>query len=136
MQLDALYAIAKYSLRIRAVCPTLSDCCVIDWHSGRHPILQELLEKQGGSIVPLDIRLNERERIIVISGANAGGKSVCIKTVCLLQYMLQCGLPIPVAESSETGVFDSIFLDIGDGQNIENDLSTYSSHLQNMKFFL
>ncbi|MFC2308309.1 MAG: endonuclease MutS2 [Bacteroidota bacterium] len=136
LQLDALYAIAKYSLRIRAVCPTLSNRCIIDWHSGRHPILQELLEKQGGSIVPLDIRLNERERIIVISGANAGGKSVCIKTVCLLQYMLQCGLPIPVAESSETGVFDSIFLDIGDGQNIENDLSTYSSHLQNMKFFV
>ena len=110
LQLDALYAIAKYSLRIRAVCPNLSNRCIIDWHSGRHPILQELLEKQGGSIVPLDIRLNERERIIVISGANAGGKSVCIKTVCLLQYMLQCGLPIPVAESKYRKRFVYIFV--------------------------
>lgn len=136
LQMDALNAIAKYAIRIKAICPNLNDGCVIDWQKGRHPILQELLERQGGSIVPLDITLNERDRIIVISGANAGGKSVCIKTVCLLQYMLQCGLPIPVAESSEAGIFDAIFLDIGDGQNIENDLSTYSSHLQNMKFFL
>lgn len=136
LQIDALNAIAKYGIRIKAICPSLNNGCIIDWHKGRHPILQELLERQGGNIVPLDITLNERDRIIVISGANAGGKSVCIKTVCLLQYMLQCGLPIPVAESSEAGIFDAILLDIGDGQNIESDLSTYSSHLQNMKFFL
>ena len=136
LQLDALNAIAKYSIHIKAICPDIGDRCVIDWRKGRHPILQELLEKQGGQIVPLDIKLDDKERIIVISGANAGGKSVCIKTVCLLQYMLQCGLPIPIAEDSEAGVFDDIFLDIGDGQNIENDLSTYSSHLQNMKFFV
>ena len=136
LQVDSLNAIAKYSIMIGSVCPSLNDECLVDWQKARHPILQELLKKQDLDIVPLDISLNERDRIILISGANAGGKSVAIKTVCLLQYMLQCGLPIPIAESSEAGIFSEIFLDIGDGQNIENDLSTYSSHLQNMKFFL
>ncbi|MDO4727112.1 MAG: Smr/MutS family protein [Porphyromonadaceae bacterium] len=136
LQTDALNAIVKYAMRIKAICPTLKNECIVDWQKGRHPILQELLEKQGNRIVPLNIALNQKDRIIVISGANAGGKSVCIKTVCLLQYMLQCGIPIPIDESSTAGVFDSVFLDIGDGQNIENDLSTYSSHLQNMKFFV
>ncbi len=136
LQVDSINAIAKYSLRIGAICPNLNDECLVDWQKARHPILQERLKRQGEEIVPLDISLNEQDRIILISGANAGGKSVAIKTVCLLQYMLQCGLPIPISESSEAGIFSEIFLDIGDGQNIENDLSTYSSHLQDMKFFL
>lgn len=134
--LDALNAIAKYSIEIGAICPTVDDDCIVDWQKARHPILEDFLKRQNSNIVPLNIALNQKDRILIISGANAGGKSVCIKTVCLLQYMLQCGLPIPVAESSRCGVFDSIFLDIGDGQNIEDDLSTYSSHLQNMKVFL
>ena len=135
LQIDVLNAIAKYAVKIKAICPPINEIPIIDWQKARHPILQELLEKQGNTIVPLDIALNEKNRILVISGANAGGKSVCIKTAGLLQYMLQCGLPIPVGNDSQTGIFEAIFLDIGDGQNIENDLSTYSAHLQNLKFF-
>ena len=105
----------------------------IDWIHAAHPILQLSLEKQGKSVVPLDIMLTSEKRILIISGPNAGGKSVCLKTVGLLQYMLQCGLSIPVSERSRTGVFSNIFIDIGDEQSIENDLSTYSSHLTNMK---
>ena len=87
-------------------------------------------------MIPLDITLDEKKRLLIISGPNAGGKSVCLKTVGLLQYMLQCGLLIPLHESSRTGIFASIFIDIGDEQSIENDLSTYSSHLTNMKYFV
>ena len=87
----------------------------------------------GGSVVPLDITLNQKQRLLLISGPNAGGKSVCLKTVGLLQYMFQCGMPVPVAKSSVFGIFRSIFIDIGDEQSLENDLSTYSSHLLNMK---
>ena len=83
--------------------------------------------------MPLDIELNGHQRILIISGPNAGGKSVCLKTVGLIQYMLQCGLPVPIGENSRTGIFGSIFIDIGDEQSIEDDLSTYSSHLLNMK---
>jgi DNA mismatch repair protein MutS2 len=90
----------------------------------------------GRKVVPLDIQLDQNNRMLVISGPNAGGKSVCLKTVGLLQYMLQCGLTIPVAEGSESGLFKDILIDIGDEQSIENDLSTYSSHLINMKYFL
>ena len=89
--------------------------------------------RQGRKIEPLTIKLTKKQRILLISGPNAGGKSVCLKTVGLLQYMLQCGLPIPLHERSRAGLFKSIFIDIGDEQSIENDLSTYSSHLLNMK---
>jgi DNA mismatch repair protein MutS2 len=100
-------------------------------------LLSLTFEKLAGrKVVPLDIVLDDKDRILLISGPNAGGKSVCLKTVGLLQYMLQCGLTIPVAEGSETGIFKNILIDIGDEQSIDNDLSTYSSHLINMKFFI
>lgn len=91
------------------------------------------LARHGKKVVPLDILLDSHRRILIISGPNAGGKSVCLKTVGLLQYMLQCGLPVPMGENSITGVFEHIFIDIGDEQSLEDDLSTYSSHLTNMK---
>lgn len=106
------------------------------WRNAVHPLLNKTLIKQGKEIVPQDISLDEEQRIMVISGPNAGGKSVTLKTVGLLQYMLQCGLLIPVNEDSESGVFDKIFLEIGDEQSLENDLSTYSSHLLHIKYFL
>ncbi|MCD7713576.1 MAG: Smr/MutS family protein [Prevotella sp.] len=112
--------------------PEVADRPLIDWVEARHPLLQETLEKAGRKIVPLDISLSEEGRILVISGPNAGGKSVCLETAGLLQYMLQCGLPVPIKENSRCGVFSDIMLDIGDEQSIENDLSTYSSHLRNM----
>ncbi len=105
----------------------------IDWIQAKHPLLQFALERQGKSVVPLDITLTGDKRILIISGPNAGGKSVCLKTVGLLQYMLQCGLSVPIGDRSKTGVFDNIMIDIGDEQSIEDDLSTYSSHLTNMK---
>ncbi len=105
----------------------------IDWIQSKHPLLQFALERQGKSVVPLDITLTGDKRILIISGPNAGGKSVCLKTVGLLQYMLQCGLSVPIGDRSKTGVFDNIMIDIGDEQSIEDDLSTYSSHLTNMK---
>ena len=108
----------------------------IDWYHAAHPLLQLSLAKQGKQVVPLDITLTRDKHILIISGPNAGGKSVCLKTVGLLQYMLQCGLSIPVGERSKTGVFENIMIDIGDEQSIENDLSTYSSHLMNMKIMM
>jgi DNA mismatch repair protein MutS2 len=111
----------------------VKSVAIVDWVQARHPLLQISLRKQGKQIVPLDIKLTQKNRILLISGPNAGGKSVCLKTMALLQYMLQCGMSIPLSENSQTGVFDGILLDIGDEQSIENDLSTYSSHLLNMK---
>lgn len=105
----------------------------IDWNNAKHPLLRLSLDKQGKHTVPLNIILTYDKHILIISGPNAGGKSVCLKTVGLLQYMLQCGLSIPVDEQSRLGVFKNIMIDIGDEQSIENDLSTYSSHLMNMK---
>ena len=135
MRIDALHAVAKYSIRIKAVVPQLTKASV-EIYSARHPLLEASLRSQGREIVPLDIKLSKKQRIIVISGPNAGGKSVCLKTLGLLQYMLGCGMPIPVAERSSTMLFGSIFVDIGDEQSLENDLSTYSSHLYNMKTFM
>lgn len=134
--IDFLRAKALFAVEIQAIKPRLEDVCQLDWVKAKHPLLYLSLLKQGKSIVPLDIRLNEKQRILLISGPNAGGKSVCLKTVVLLQYMLQCGLLIPVHDSSSVGLFERIFIDIGDEQSIENDLSTYSSHLLNMKFFI
>lgn len=135
-QIDALQAKAKFAQRIKAIRPHLKNEAHMLWFDARHPLLELSLAKQGKNIVPLNIRLTQQQRILLISGPNAGGKSVCLKTAGLLQYMLQCGLPIPLGERSEAGIFDSIFIDIGDEQSIENDLSTYSSHLLNMKVCL
>ena len=113
--------------------PEIAPHPLIDWTLAVHPLLRRSLAKHGKKVVPLEIELTRRQRILLISGPNAGGKSVCLKTVGLLQYMLQCGLPITVGERSRLGVFESIMIDIGDEQSIEDELSTYSSHLLNMK---
>ncbi len=131
--IDFIRAKAEFAVQTHAIEPTVEDYPHIDWIQAIHPLLQQSLEKQGKKVVPLDIILNNDQRILIISGPNAGGKSVCMKTVGLLQYMLQCGVSIPISERSTTGVFQNIMIDIGDEQNIENDLSTYSSHLLNMK---
>ena len=132
-EVDALRAKSQFSISICAIKPYLVSDCEVDWHEARHPLLEMSLVRQGRKIEPLNIKLTRKQRILLISGPNAGGKSVCLKTVGLLQYMLQCGLPIPLHERSRAGLFKSIFIDIGDEQSIENDLSTYSSHLLNMK---
>lgn len=134
--IDFLRAKALFALEIDAIKPRLDNVCQLEWSKARHPLLFLSLKKQKKEIVPLDIVLNEKQRILLISGPNAGGKSVCLKTVVLLQYMLQCGLLVPLHDSSRMGIFDRLFIDIGDEQSIENDLSTYSSHLLNMKFFI
>ena len=113
--------------------PVVGMFAYLDWIQAVHPLLRISLEKQGKKVVPLDITLSREKRILIISGPNAGGKSVCLKTTGLLQYMLQCGLSVPMSERSKTGIFQHILIDIGDEQSIENDLSTYSSHLLNMK---
>ena len=132
-EIDFIRAKARFAIRTHSIKPLLEDRPLIDWATAVHPLLQLSLEKHGKKVVPLDIELDEKQRILIISGPNAGGKSVCLKTVGLLQYMLQCGLLIPLHERSRTGIFGSIFIDIGDEQSIEDDLSTYSSHLLNMK---
>lgn len=132
-EIDFIRAKAHFSIQINAIQPALEDKQVIDWTFAVHPLLQLSLAKHGKKVVPLEIELNKKQRILIISGPNAGGKSVCLKTVGLLQYMLQCGMPIPLHERSRAGIFSSIFIDIGDEQSIEDDLSTYSSHLLNMK---
>jgi DNA mismatch repair protein MutS2 len=133
--IDFIRAKAVFAVSIDAIKPPIEDRKLIRWYRAKHPLLFISHRKQGRQIVPLDIELEEASRLLIISGPNAGGKSVCLKTVGLLQYMVQCGIPIPVAENSKVGIFDKIFIDIGDEQSIENDLSTYSSHLTNMKFF-
>ena len=132
-QIDLIYAKAEWAKLTKAFEPEVEDKPHMDWIRAIHPLLQFSLEKQGKKVVPLDILLTQEKRILIISGPNAGGKSVCLKTTGLLQYMLQCGLPIPVGDRSTCGLFKSIMIDIGDEQSIENDLSTYSSHLMNMK---
>lgn len=135
-EIDFIRAKAYFAIQTKALKPVVERKQIIDWTTAVHPLLQLSLAKHGKKVVPLDIELNRRQRILLISGPNAGGKSVCLKTVGLLQYMLQCGLLIPVHERSHAGIFSSIFIDIGDEQSIENDLSTYSSHLLNMKNML
>ena len=132
---DFLRAKALFAEDIEAIVPEVHNQPMLDWREARHPILLLNFRKQGRTVVPLSIRLKEN-RILVISGPNAGGKSVCLKTVALLQYMLQCGLAVPMNEASEMGLFENLLLDIGDEQSIEDDLSTYSSHLRNMKHFV
>lgn len=129
-EIDFIWAKAKFSIQYRCYEPQIGSKPYLDWIQARHPLLEIHLK---GNIVPLDIMLVPDNRILIISGPNAGGKSVCLKTVGLLQYMLQCGLPIPINERSKVGIFDDLMIDIGDEQSLENDLSTYSSHLYNMK---
>ena len=116
--------------------PILSTDDRLVLRRARHPLLAQTLRAQGREIVPLDLQLDRTKHILVISGPNAGGKSVCLKTAGLVQYMFQCGFPVPCAENSELPVFRSLFIDIGDEQSIDDDLSTYSSHLRNMKHML
>ena len=135
-QLDFIRAKALLSQQIGGVKPIIHDEPCFHWIQARHPVLEQKLKTQGKSIVPLDLNLNRENRILVISGPNAGGKSVCLKTTGLIQYMLQCGLCVPMHVDSECGLFGSLFIDIGDEQSILDDLSTYSSHLRNMKVLL
>ncbi len=136
-EIDFIRAKALLGNQLESVRPAITDKPGIFWRKAVHPLLNLTFKKlPGRKVVPLDIKLDEKNRIVLISGPNAGGKSVCLKTVGLLQYMLQSGLTIPVAEGSESGIFKNIFIDIGDEQSIDNDLSTYSSHLINMKYFV
>ena len=135
-EIDFIRAKALFAIQTNGLKPDVEDACILDWGTAVHPLLQMSLAKHDKEVVPLDIELNSRQRILLISGPNAGGKSVCLKTVGLLQYMLQCGMPVPLSESSKAGIFRDIFIDIGDEQSIEDDLSTYSSHLSNMKTML
>ena len=131
--IDLIRAKAEFAKLTKGIEPDVMPHPHIDWIQAAHPLLRLSLDRQGKSVVPLDIMLTQDKRILIISGPNAGGKSVCLKTVGLVQYMLQCGLSVPLGERSRMGVFGNIFIDIGDEQSIENDLSTYSSHLMNMK---
>ena len=143
--IDLIRAKAVLARQMQAIEPVVDKNPQMDWIRAIHPLLQISLEKQGKQVVPLDIRLQDAKdpkesktlgRLLIISGPNAGGKSVCLKTAGLLQYMVQCGLSVPMSERSQLGVFQSIMIDIGDEQSIENDLSTYSSHLLNMKHMM
>ena len=134
--LDFVWAKAKFSLRIEAIVPKIDKDPVLDLHKAKHPLLFLNFKKEKKEVVPSSFYLNSENRILLISGPNAGGKSVCLKATALLTYMNQCGLPTSVGGNTVMGIFDKIFLDIGDQQSIENDLSTYSSHLLNMKYFL
>ena len=133
--LDFTKAKARFSQDLYATLPVIEQGAALQWRQARHPLLFFTL-KGKRELIPLDISLEQNRTFLLVSGPNAGGKSVCLKTVGLIQYMFQCGLLVPVREDSVLGIFENIFLDIGDQQSIENDLSTYSSHLQNMNFFL
>jgi DNA mismatch repair protein MutS2 len=132
-QIDFIHAKAELATEMQAFEPQVFGIPYLDWIRAIHPLLQRSLAKQDKKAIPLDITLTEDKRLLIISGPNAGGKSVCLKTVGLLQYMLQCGLSIPIGDRSNCGVFQNIMIDIGDEQSIADDLSTYSSHLLNMK---
>jgi DNA mismatch repair protein MutS2 len=134
-QIDFIRAKAKFAIEVDADLPQIENTTELVWYNARHPLLYLSL-KGKREVVPLSIELDQQYRMLLVSGPNAGGKSVCLKTVGLLQYMAQCGLLIPLSDRSRVGIFHDIFLDIGDQQSIENDLSTYSSHLRNMNVFI
>lgn len=134
--IDFIRAKSLFAHETHSTLPSIQDNPIIDWSEAVHPLLYLKHSLVGKEVVPLDIKLNKENRILIISGPNAGGKSVCLKTVGLLQYMMQCGLLVPMHASSIMGIFHAILIDIGDEQSIENDLSTYSSHLTNMKYFI
>lgn len=135
-QIDFIRAKALLASELDAQMPHIEKQPHLEWYHAIHPALWLSLREQGKEVVPLNIELNSQQRILLISGPNAGGKSVCLKTVGVVQYMLQCGMLPPLYNNSHMGLFSSIFIDIGDQQSLEDDLSTYSSHLQNMKTFL
>lgn len=132
-RIDFIRAKARFAITIHAGRPIVDSITKINWLDARHPLLYL---NHKGEVVPFNIELDEDSHILIVSGPNAGGKSVCLKAVGLIQYMLQCGMLVPCRETSEFGIFDSIFIDIGDQQSIDNDLSTYTSHLQSMKQLL
>ncbi|HNS17635.1 MAG TPA: Smr/MutS family protein [Bacteroidales bacterium] len=133
-QIDFIRAKAMLATGINGEKPLIKPFPVIRWVQAVHPLLYLAHQRQNKSVVPLTLELDENQRILIISGPNAGGKSICLKTAGLLQYMLQCGLLVPMSEYSQMGIFRQIFIDIGDEQSIDNDLSTYSSHLLNIKY--
>lgn len=133
---DMIRAKARWAVANGGVKPVIAEKGVLRLLSARHPLLAQTLRRNGRELIPLDAELDGKHRILVISGPNAGGKSVCLKTFGLLQYMFQCGFPVTASENSEMPIFRNIYIDIGDQQSIENDLSTYSSHLLNMKAML
>ena len=135
-EMDFIRAKALVALEMIAGMPVISHNGEMSLRRARHPLLEASLRREKKEIVPLSLTLNKSKHILLISGPNAGGKSVCLKTVGLLQYMFQWGMLIPTSEISEMLIFDSIFIDIGDDQSLENDLSTYSSHLKNMREML
>ncbi|MDR2653537.1 MAG: Smr/MutS family protein [Prevotellaceae bacterium] len=135
-EFDFICAKARFSLAIEATMPVISNQTMLNLLQAKHPLLMQTLKKENKQVVPLNLKIDNERHILLISGPNAGGKSVCLKTVGLLQYMLQCGFLVSASENSEFGIFNDIFIDIGDEQSIENDLSTYSSHLLNMKTIL
>lgn len=135
-KLDFINAKAAFCIDVNASMPHVEDKPEIEWYHAVHPSLLISLRQHGRDVVPLNITLSEEKRILIISGPNAGGKSVCLKTVAVVQYMMQCGLLPTVYDNSHMGFFKKLFIDIGDEQSFENDLSTYSSHLRNMRFFL
>ena len=135
-KLDFTASKAKLAMRLNACKPNFEDSNNFKLSNARHPILMINHQSQGAPVVPLDLEIHQSQRVVVISGPNAGGKSVCLKTVGLLQMMLQAGMLVPLDEQSTMGCFKELFVDIGDEQSIESDLSTYSSHLKNMKYFL
>ena len=135
-RLDFIEAKARFAIEVGGAMPNIDKNPEIEWYHAIHPGLLLSLRQQGREAVPLNITLTEEKRILIISGPNAGGKSVCLKTVAVVQYMMQCGMLPTLYYNSHMGVFRSIFIDIGDEQSFENDLSTYSSHLRNMRFFL
>lgn len=135
-RIDFIRAKARLALTLHCGLPILTDTPQINWIEARHPLLLAHSENQNRKVVPFSMQLDEMSKILIISGPNAGGKSVCLKAVGLIQYMLQCGLLVPCRETSEMGLFGSIFIDIGDQQSIDDELSTYTSHLQNMKQLL
>lgn len=133
---DYTKAKALFGIEMDAISPVFTSAPEMLWYEARHPLLYLSFKNTDKTLIPLRIEINEEQRIILISGPNAGGKSVCLQTAGLLQYMFQCGLPVPVSEASRFGIFKKILIDIGDEQSLENDLSTYSSHLINMKNFV
>lgn len=135
-EFDFIYAKARYAQQINAAMPHLHREPQLEWYNARHPVLEAALQRAGKQIVPLDITLTPEKRILLVSGPNAGGKSVTLKTVAVIQYMLQCGVLPPVYDNSHFGLFENIMIDIGDDQSLEDDLSTYSSHLRNMRSFV
>lgn len=135
-KLDFIMAKARFAIETGGELPNISRTPEIDWYGAVHPVLLLNLRSQGRNVVPLNLRLDGRKRFLIISGPNAGGKSVALKTVAIVQYMCQCGMLPTLHSNSHIGIFNRILMDIGDEQSIENDLSTYSSHLRNMRYFL